>query len=426
MVTRRRFLTVLAGTVVAAFGGFMAKSQLEGPARESTLRSLSGTVGADQHSGSRREEFLGTVKCGRRTLYVSGQGMDSNPGTAEKPLREINTAVRGARPGDLILVDSGTYGYTEVADFRGAPDAWLGIMTRNDEAEAVISVPPPTDNFVNITNSSYVGLFGFEVVGDQNNANTNCSGISVYGGSHHVVLWGNNVHDFPGGGINCFDADGSHDLVDISYNRIHGTSRHSPENTSGISIYAPRDLTGGALLDGGYGYRVVGNYIYDVECTVGFRRGGFDYVTDGNGISLDLIESTYAYRKPILVENNIITGCGGRAVHAFGTVNTDVVRNTVIGNMRTPSPAISGGVEMDGTVDHTVRFRNNVICPLNTPNSTDSVSTYENNVILGGTQSVPLGNVDLRDWGLSYFAGPLTIAALTGGTDPSAFRPAGS
>ena len=405
----------------------MVKNQLDGQSRQSRLHALAGRVGAAHGPGMATEEkFLKLVRCGTRTLHVSGQGSDSNPGTEQAPFREINAAVHHASPGDLILVGAGVYGYTEVSGFHGSPDAWLGIMARADQAQAVISVPPPTDNFLNITNSSYIGLYGFDVAGDQNNSNTNCSGLSVHGGSHHVVLWNNHVHDFPGGGINCFDAGGSHDLIDISYNKIHGTSRHSPENTSGISIYAAQDLTQGELLPGGYGYRVVGNYIFDVECLVDFRRGGFDYVTDGNGISLDLIEKTYGYRKPILVENNIITGCGGRAVHAFGTVNTEVVRNTAVGNMRTRSPAISGGAEMNGTVDESVRFVGNVICPLNTPSSTDAVSTYEDNVVLGGTQEVPPRNTDLRDWGMSYFAGPLTPAELIEGTDPAAFRAADS
>ena len=427
MVTRRTFFSVAGGAVAASVGGIVVKNQMEGMSRQSRLQSLAGRVGAAHGPGMATEEkFLELVRCGTRVLHVSGQGSDSNPGTEQAPFREINAAVHHAIPGDLILVGSGVYGYTDVSGFHGSTEAWLGIMARGDQARAVVSVPPPTDNFLNITNSSYIGLYGFEVVGDQNNSNTNCSGISVHGGSHHVVLWNNHVHDFPGGGINCFDAGGSHDLIDISYNKIHGTSRHSPENTSGISVYAAQDLTQGELLPGGYGYRVVGNYIFDVECLVEFRRGGYDYVTDGNGISLDLVEKTYGYRKPILVENNIITGCGGRAVHAFGTVNTEVVRNTAVGNMRTVSPAISGGAEMNGTVDGSVRFVRNVICPLNTPSSTDAVSTYEDNVILGGTQSVPPRNTDLRDWGLSYFAGPLTPAELIDGTDPTAFRAADS
>src|SRR6202030_2375424 len=93
-------------------------------------------------------------------------------------------------------------------------------------------------NAVAINGSSFVGVYGLEVAGRQAAQNPDRSGINVYGSSHLIVIWKNEVHTFPGGGINCFDVDdqwgfGSHDLVDISFNRIHDTSRYSPWATSG-------------------------------------------------------------------------------------------------------------------------------------------------------------------------------------------------
>lgn len=364
-----------------------------------------------------REEFRQLVRCGARTIHVSSTGSDENRGTIDEPFREISRAIQDARPGDLILVAGGEYGHIDIRNFRGQPDAWLGIMATGEEHSARITVPPPTDNFLNIVDSTYVGLYGFEIAGQQDNPNTNGSGISVHANSHHVAIWRNYVHDFPGGGINCFDVDGSHDLVDISYNRICRTSRYSPNNTSGISIFAPRDLTGGEVFPDGYGFRVIGNYIFDVLCTVPFAPGGFPYVTDGNGVSLDRALTEHDYRKAMLVRDNVITGCGGRAVHAYQTVNVDIINNTAIGNLRTDSPSISGGVELDGTVGSSVAVLSNIICPLNTPNSTDRVSRYAENAILGGTQSVLPGDFDLRNVGLSYFRGPLAAESLITGNE---------
>lgn len=372
----------------------------------------------------RRRQFRELVRCGGRTIYVHGQGRDHGAGSATDPFRQISRAVAEARPGDLIQVGDGSYGYTEVRAFHGDDRRWLGIMTANDGVRARITVAPPTDNFVNVIDSSFVGLYGFEVAGDQRNPNTNGSGISVYGNSHHVVLWANHVHDFPGGGINCFDVDGSHDLVDISYNRIHATSRYSPSNTSGISIYASRDLTGGATLPGGYGYRIVGNYIYDVVCTVPFTPGGLNFVTDGNGVSVDSLRSMYRYTKPVLVQGNTITGCGGRAVHVFDSVNTTISANTAVGNMRTPSPAISGGAELDGTTDRSVRIDGNTILPLHTTRTRDATSFYSGNIILGGSQAVGAGDTDRRNIGWSYFRRRPMMAQINGGaTSSDAFLP---
>lgn len=360
-----------------------------------------------------------------RTIHVSGHGSDLNPGTAERPLRQISAAIRTAVPGDRITVADGTYGYTEVRDIHGSPSQWLTIVTASAQTRARIHVPPPTDNFVNVISSSYVGIYGFEIFGDQDNPNTNGSGISVYGNSHHVAVWKNRVHDFPGGGINCFDVEGSHDLLDVSYNVVHGTSRYSPNNTSAISIYAGRDLTSGATFTDGYGYRLVGNYIYNALCQVPFTPGGYDFVTDGNGVSVDSLESAHGYTKPVLVANNVITGCGGRGVLAYQSVNVDMIENIAVGNLRTHSPAITGGVELEGKTDDTVRLLRNVICPLHTPNSTDNRSSYRQNLVLGGRQPVPAGNVDRRQLGLAYFTDVSTSDTIAG-TSVSAFRPNGS
>ena len=359
-----------------------------------------------------RAWFRSRVRSGERTLYVSESGSDANSGSQTSPVRQINRAVQLARPGDLILVDSGTYGYTEVRGFAGSPMRWLGIMTRNDTVKATIHVPPPTDNFVNVIGSSYVGLYGFEVRGTQRDSNTNGSGISVYGNSHHVLIWQNLVHDFPGGGINCFDWAGSHDLIDIAFNTIHSTSKYSPNNTSGISIYASRDLTNTAPFSDGFGYHIIGNYIFDVECLVPFTPGGFDFVTDGNGISLDCISSAYGYRKPVLVADNIITGCGGRGVLAFRTQNVMMTRNTAVGNLRTVSPAISGGTELEGKTDRTVQIVNNLMYPLHTPATTDSTSSFIGNVFLGSGVTPAAANTDYPRSGFDYFTGPLSAGTL--------------
>ena len=370
-----------------------------------------------------RDWFRSMVACGRRTVYVSGTGSDTATGTQAAPLREINTAIARAQPGDLVLVDSGNYGYTEFRDFHGSPDRWLGVMTRDPSVVARIHLPAPTDNFVNIISSSFVGLYGFQVQGDQDNANTNCSGISVYGNSHHVAIWSNQISEFPGGGIDCFDVAGSHDLMDISFNTIHATSKYSPSNTSGISIFASRDLTNGETFADGFGYHVVGNYVYDVECTVPFRAGGFDFVTDGNGISLDRITTAHSYGKPILVADNIVTGCGGRAIFAHETDHVIMNRNTSIGNLATVSPAISGGAELAGTTGPGVQIVGNTIFPIHTPATVDARSTYIDNTFLGGSAPIPPTNRDERGAGFHYFAGPVSIETLRTPTGRGNFSP---
>jgi len=355
------------------------------------------------------------VICGQRTFFVSGGGDDSNPGTQAAPYRQIQRAVSTAEPGDLILVDAGTYSSVYLQGFSGQPSAWLGIMSLSD---AVLPLCFEADgDVIAVNGSTYVGIYGFDVAGTQTSSNTNGSGICIYGNSHNVVVWKNTVHDLPGGGINCFDVNdhygfGSTDMLDISFNTIYNTSCYSPSATSGISIYASRDLTNGATWDGTYANRIVGNYIFNVQNLVPYSVGGYSYITDGNAVSIDSLLTTYDYTKRVLIEGNLLVGCGGRAVHAYNSINVDGVGNTGIGNLRTVSPAITGGCEFDGTTNASVNYHGNVIFPRNTPNWSDSTSTFTNNAVLGGSQPVTGSNINRQSVGYPYFAGSLDDAEL--------------
>jgi hypothetical protein len=385
---------------------------------------------------------------GKRTVYVSGSGSDTNNGlTVAAPLRQINTALGLAQPGDLISVDNGTYAYVNPYGVDGTGTAWITVMAKAGANPQVNVNDSSGDDGLDIQQSSFLGVYGLEIFGNQQSSSTNPSGIGVFRGSHHIRLWANLIHDFPGGGINCFWVassvyngstlpSGSWDLVDISFNTIHGCCKYSPDNTSGISFFGAIDQTGGATWDGRYGYMAVGNYIYDCECTVPYTPGGFNYVTDGNGMSFDslyvvnnLDTGVVPYSKRGLAEGNLVVGCGGRGLHIFNTINVDDFFNTYVGNLGTTSPAITGGVEADASYSPAVSVANgvshygNVICPLNTPNSTDGVSSYASNVILGGTQAVPVGNFDERARGVSYFAVPPTLAQIANGLPISVFVP---
>jgi hypothetical protein len=395
-----------------------------------------------------RALFLQITPCGTRTLYVSGTGSDSNSGlTAATPLRQITTALNQAEAGDLILVDDGTYAYVNCYAKTGNAQKWIAVMAQPGAQPQVNVADSSGDDGMDIQVSSFVGFYGLEIFGNQESRSANPSGIGIFRGSHHIRCWTNLIHDFPGGGINCFWVDatvyngvslpgGSWDLLDIAFNTIYGCCKYNPDNTSGISFFAATDMTGGATLDGRYAYRAVGNYIYDCECTVAYTPGGYQFVTDGNGISIDslwvpnnLDTGVIAYGKRGLIEANIVVGCGGRGLHVYNSINVDDNFNTYIGNLATSSPAINGGVEADAayspalTIANGVTHYGNLICPLNTQNTTDGVSTYTDNVILGGSQSVPSDNTSRVQTGTKYFGSAPTAAELAVGLSVSDLAP---
>lgn len=391
-----------------------------------------------------RTTYRRLVISGTRTVYVEASGgADTNDGTSlGQAYATVQHAVDVSQPGDRILVGGGTYGYLSLYGKHGDAQHWLSIESQSGSIRPIISVADNSGNDgIDVQQSSYFGLFGFEIKGLQTSASTNPSGIAIFRSSDHDYIWNNLIHDFPGGGINCFHVDsqayngqqlpaGGWDQLDISFNTIHATSRYSAQNTSGISFYGGVDTTH-ATVDGHYGYRAIGNYIYDVLVTVNSAsgQGSYPFVTDGNGISVDSLSkpwdsSVVPYTKPGLLEANVIVGVGGRAIHVFNSINVDGFYNTVVGNLRTNSPAINNGVELDSNIDggH-VHYDGNIIFPLNTLNSTDTTSTYTNNVILGGSQPVSNSNLDQRAKGTHDFATPLTSANIVSGLPVKDYLP---
>lgn len=431
MAPKRRWFVFVAVLVFAAAVGHDSRNFADASTRSVNLRGM----------------YHAAVPSGTRKLYVSaGIGLDTNSGiSASQPFATVQHAVDVSLPGDRILVGAGNYGYLSVYGKHGDAAHWLSIESQSDGLLPTISVADNNgQDGVDIQQSSYIGLYGFQIEGLQTSMSTNPSGVGIFRGSDHIFIWHNNIHDFPGGGVNSFYVPaqtyngyslpaGGWDLVDVSFNTIHGTSKYSPNNTSGISFYGAVDTTH-ATLDGKYGYRAVGNYIYDVICLVNSSSGAgtFPFVTDGNGVSVDSLDIPWQsglvpYAKPGLIESNLITGVGGRAVHVYNSINVDGYFNTAVGNMRSDSPAINGGAELDSNViNGHVHYEANVILPLNTPNSTDGTSYYVYNVILGGSQAITGTNIDLRGMGSSYFAGGITADNILSGIPANAFTPVNS
>ena len=70
------------------------------------------------------------------TYYVSPTGNSGNPGTGEKPWRTLQYAVDAVRPGDAVLVKSGTYDGCRIRR-PGKPDA---VCTLRADAGAKVLV----------------------------------------------------------------------------------------------------------------------------------------------------------------------------------------------------------------------------------------------------------------------------------------------
>ena len=432
----------ILGLVLLACGCGIA-GEAHGASAAATVSSHDATSVSGQLPKSLLAAYEHQVVSGTRTVYVEAAvGSDANDGASKKTAyATIQHAVDVAMPGDRILVGAGRYGYLSVYGYRGNITHWLSVQSISNGVRPIIDVANSSgDDGVDVQESSFVGLYGFQIEGLQTSPSPNPSGVAVFRNSDHVFIWNNDIHDFPGGGVNDFYSPattydgillpaGGWDLIDVSFNTIDDTSKYNPTNTSGVSFYGAVATTTDTL--GGFGYRAVGNYIYDVICLVDSSSGAgsYPYVTDGNGVSIDSLSLPYVaglspYMKAGLIEGNVIAGNGGRAVHVFNSVNVDGFFNTAVGNLRTDSPNIDGGAELDSNVPNgNVRYYGNVVVPLNTMNPTDTVSTYTDDVIAGGVESVPTGDIDRRSVGASYLRGDPTTTTVTTAQPMSFFVP---
>lgn len=71
---------------------------------------------------------------------------------------------------------------------------------------------------------------------------------------HHIRVYGNHIHDFPGSGVSAFCKD----YWDIRGNIIHDNALYDPASASGISVYGAIDFDTVA----GYHHQVAGNILY--------------------------------------------------------------------------------------------------------------------------------------------------------------------
>ena len=95
-----------------------------------------------------------------RTLYVSPDGRDDNPGTADAPFRTINAALWKAGPGDTVTVRGGVY--TERIRFRSGGDEGKTITLRSSPGEKVfIDGKMILFNAVDADGKSHIVIDGF-------------------------------------------------------------------------------------------------------------------------------------------------------------------------------------------------------------------------------------------------------------------------
>ncbi|MEH1767248.1 MAG: choice-of-anchor D domain-containing protein [Nostoc sp.] len=309
-----------------------------------------------------------------KTYYVSGTGNDRSNGLNEQnAFRTLTKAVSQLQTGDTLYVMNGTYdkGFT-LFNKNGSPDNWTTIKAYPGATPKIVT----TGSGMNIFSSSYVRIEGLTFEGNRenitleyalqqknnlNNPLTYANGIYVapwtnsegVGGTnpHHVVISGNTVSNFPGGGIALSDTD----YITVEKNVVSGNAWYSPYGNQGITALRSFNFDNNTT-----DYRMIfrDNIAYDNKSLVPWYVVG--QITEGHGIMLDTTmesKSGVAYTGKALIANNIVYNNGSSGIDVFKGINVDVVNNTAYQNSR----VLTNSAEIGVTYSDNVRVNNNIL-----------------------------------------------------------------
>ena len=304
------------------------------------------------------------------TYYVRLDGSNNNSGTENSSggaWKTLSYAFSKLEGGDHLYIADGLYETNELIlkNVHGTEENPTVISAINPLG-AVITLQgtPEWGNTISIQSCSYVIVEDLEVY---QSAPTKGTGIETSKKSHHITVRNNYVHDC---GCNGISARGS-DYVTVEKNIVHDNAKRSEWNCSGISYFLPTVYD----QERGFHHIIRQNIVFNNECRLPFKPGGFDTPTDGNGIILDLFNNKYddnegepgGYTQATLIENNLSFNNGGRGIHIFQSDNVTVRNNTTWHNLHVLSEYDKWKGDMESFESRDLSIYNNLIVQNDAP-----------------------------------------------------------
>ena len=288
------------------------------------------------------------------TYYVSLSGDNNNAGTQSSPWRTIQYAIDKTAPGDLVLVEDGTYNESVIITRSGTLEAYITLKSINQWG-AKIEIPSSGNTDGVKIAANYITLDGFEIYNPSLTPDDTGNGVTVYK-NHHVRILNNKIYDFGGGGIQLVHFD--HALVEN--NITYGNAKYNPNQSSGISLFQAR------AVDDAPGYHIIvrNNRSYNNINLV--LSGNPIGTTDGNGILIDNFRNKGASDFPVnyphrtLVENNVAYQNGGKGIQVFESDFVDVFNNTAYHNNTDTQNTGTWRAELSLVYSNQTVWRNNI------------------------------------------------------------------
>jgi hypothetical protein len=307
--------------------------------------------------GTRGSLVTGTLNnslsSGARTcsLYAAPFGSDQNSGASPVSPKTFFGAAAATRPGSVLCLFGGTYSLTSAfkPPTSGTPSAWIIYRNYGDAPVKFVwtgaaDASPMFDmnggSFP--SNPAYLEFRGFNLDGGGK------AGDGFFcRGSHHLRFIGNSISNTGGSGIGTIKCDyltADHNIVDHNgyIPAAAGSNGRYYSWTSGISFNSNQ------WYDSYPGFHnIISNNIVAGEVDQSTKH------SDGNGIILDLSDSTYNYSSantpPALIVNNVVFGNGGRCIEAYLVTNFWIVNNTCYKNNLDPSIGRAGSIAINNS-----------------------------------------------------------------------------
>jgi len=333
-------------------------------------------------------------------LYVSTDGKDSNPGTAERPLQTIQHAADIATPGTTVYIRGGVYCQQFKIKVSGnSPEGFITFRSQPGEhpvLDGECLKPPEGDSgMVEITNISFVRVEGLELRNYRTSDPRSVPwGISVHGSGSHIEILHNNVHHIeqnfkrqrgpgqvpgqgPGAngvGIGIYGTDAKTPISDLV---IDGNEVHHLKTGASESLVVNGNVTG---------FRITKNVVHDNSNigidVIGFEKKASDPAVDRarDGVVSDNTvydipsKDNLAGHEPssdgiyvdggtrILIERNIVHdvdyGIELASEHLQGNTSHIIARNNLVYSCHAAGVSIGGYDAKRGTTEDAVIVNN--------------------------------------------------------------------
>jgi parallel beta helix pectate lyase-like protein len=348
------------------------------------------------------------------TYYTAKTGNDANPGTAAAPFLTVNKGVRGLRPGDTLLIKSGTYAEALRNTIPGGT-SWSAPVTVAAYPGHTVTLRPNagTDIILLFAKASqhHITVDGLILDG----TNISVSGIIIESGTdpaktaHHIRIKNTEVKNTPETGIGVRKLSQFNEFINLRVHRTglsgtgHGFYIHSSNNVIEHSRIYDNSKCGTQFFDltGGVNHNTLRyNQVYNnglgpdgsQACRVGvwigagtgtlaynnliWKNRGHGIMIGGGAANAQVYNNTTsgngAYGLYInlgalsaVVKNNIVYGNSRAGIYkgvSIATLTNNLTSNPMFVDaaqanfkLQASSPAINAGVTLSAVPDDYVR-----------------------------------------------------------------------